>query len=332
MKVSIIVPIYNNAVYLKDCLTSLTSQTLKEIEIIAIDDASTDESYQVLKDIASKNSVIHIYQNEKNLGQGATRNIGLDLATGEYIGFVDSDDFVHPEMYQMMYEGAVKNNYPTVVTTGISFIDSTAKFEDKKDTFQRRNGFVQSLEKDPMLLFWESPSCCNKIFRKDKIQELRFLEDCMWEDIAFTYSMMIRADTILSFANPDYCYRRNIQRGVSSKGYAPNPHILDIFSVGDSIAEESKKENKFANLKEVIRMIQISGCLQRLKEMSFWNLEEEEKKEAMQSMYHMATEKYGPIEKLDQALLSGKVDLDLVAKLEKAEQDQNKIRRYASSR
>ena len=66
MKVSIIVPIYNNAVYLKDCLTSLTSQTLKEIEIIAIDDASTDESYQVLKDIASKNSVIHIYQNEKN--------------------------------------------------------------------------------------------------------------------------------------------------------------------------------------------------------------------------------------------------------------------------
>lgn len=168
-----------------------------------------------------------------------------------------------------------------------------------------------------MIIFWESPACWNKIFRKDKIKDLKFLTNCMWEDIAFTYSMMARSDTVLSFANPDYHYRRDITRGVSSKGYQVNDHILDIFRVEDELEKEAKKESNFEELKEVIRMIQVSGCIQRIKEISTWNISDDKKRELMQNIYNLTEEKYGPITSLDQALLSSKVDLDIITSLKK---------------
>lgn len=316
-EVSTIIPVYNNSKYLEDCFNSLVSQTLKDIEIIAIDDASTDNSYEILKSYQEKYPNIHVYKNETNKGQGATRNRGLELATGEYIGFVDSDDFIDPKMYETMYEGAKKNNYPDIITTGIAPTKQDEKFQNTTDNIQRREGCLQSIKRDPMIIFWESPACWNKIFRKDKIKDLKFLTNCMWEDIAFTYSMMAKSDTVLSFANPDYHYRRDITRGVSSKGYQVNDHILDIFRVEDELEKEAKKESNFEELKEVIRMIQVSGCIQRIKEISTWNISDDKKRELMQNIYNLTEEKYGPIASLDQALLSSKVDLDIITSLKK---------------
>ena len=97
MKVSIIVPVYNSERYLSDCLNSLVNQTLSEIEIIAIDDASTDHSLEILIDYAAKYPrKVKVYKNDQNKGQGASRNIGLSIANGEYVGFLDSDDYVAP--------------------------------------------------------------------------------------------------------------------------------------------------------------------------------------------------------------------------------------------
>ena len=103
-KVSIIVPVYNVEKYLRECLDSLVNQTLKEIEIICINDASPDNSLKILKEYKKKNpDLIQLIDLKKNLFQGGARNRGLDVAQGEYIAFVDSDDIPNLDFYLSMY-------------------------------------------------------------------------------------------------------------------------------------------------------------------------------------------------------------------------------------
>ena len=97
-KVSVIVPVYNTKKYLPKCLDSLIAQTLKDIEIICINDASTDGSLKILQEYALRDNRIKIIDFKQNKGAGAARNTGIDTATGEYIGFVESDDFVDEHM------------------------------------------------------------------------------------------------------------------------------------------------------------------------------------------------------------------------------------------
>ena len=105
-KLSIIVPVFNSGAYLKDCLDSLVSESLKDIEIICIDDASTDESLDILNGYAKKYPQIKVFPNKINMGQGYTRNIGIK-ASGTYVGFVDSDDYVSKTMYENMFNAAL---------------------------------------------------------------------------------------------------------------------------------------------------------------------------------------------------------------------------------
>ena len=102
-KVSVIIPIYNVETYLPQCLDSIINQTLKEIEIICVDDGSTDKSLDILKEYAKKDKRVAIIT-QKNLHAGVARNAGLSQAKGEYISFLDSDDFCEPEMFEKMYQ------------------------------------------------------------------------------------------------------------------------------------------------------------------------------------------------------------------------------------
>ena len=107
-KVSIIIPVYNVEQYLKECLESVLNQSLAEIEIICINDGSTDSSPQILRDYASKDKRIKVI-NKANSGYGHTMNVGLDMAIGKYIGFVESDDFVPANMYEILFQIAEEN-------------------------------------------------------------------------------------------------------------------------------------------------------------------------------------------------------------------------------
>lgn len=105
-KVSIIVPVYNKAQYLRECLNSLVNQTLKDIEIICIDDKSTDESLNILFEYKEKDERIKIITNDINKGVSASRNIGIKNASGEFIAFVDADDFVELDFYEKLYKAS----------------------------------------------------------------------------------------------------------------------------------------------------------------------------------------------------------------------------------
>ena len=110
MKISLIIPIYNTSKYLSQCLDSVLSQTLKEIEIICIDDGSTDNSIKILKNYANADSRIKIIT-QQNSGAGFARNNGIKNASGEYIAFLDSDDYyLDTDVLESLYENAKKNN------------------------------------------------------------------------------------------------------------------------------------------------------------------------------------------------------------------------------
>ena len=99
---SIIIPVYNSEKYLEECLNSVLNQTLKDIEIICVNDGSTDNSLKILENIAAQDLRVRII-NQENKGQGNARNAGLEAANGDYVGFVDSDDFISPDFYEKLY-------------------------------------------------------------------------------------------------------------------------------------------------------------------------------------------------------------------------------------
>ena len=118
IKVSVIVPVYNTEEYLEKCLNSLINQTLKEIEIICVNDGSTDNSGKILKQYAKRYPQVKVIE-QQNLKQGAARNNGVKTATGEYIGYVDSDDWVDLDYFEKLYNTAKKYDSDIALATNI---------------------------------------------------------------------------------------------------------------------------------------------------------------------------------------------------------------------
>ena len=113
-KISIIIPVYNTEKYLKRCLESVCNQTLKDIEIICINDASSDNSIAILKEFEKKDNRIKVINLDKNEGASVARNLGIEVSRGEYLGFIDSDDCVDPDFYEKLYSKAKSKNADVV--------------------------------------------------------------------------------------------------------------------------------------------------------------------------------------------------------------------------
>ncbi len=316
-KVSVIVPVYNSSEYLEDCLKSLLNQTLEDIEIIAVDDCSLDASLDILREYERNYpDKLIVKHNDKNIGQGATRNVGMKFASGEYIGFLDSDDYVSLKMYENMYEAAKNNDNPDVITTGLLFVKDNHYLMQNMDYMKRDTmGNICDVLSDSDPILNQTPSVCNKIFRKDFIVDKLFLEGVMWEDVAFSYSQMFNADKILFLNNNDYFYRKRSDSGVSSKGFIFNENVFDIFKVTDEIGNATMKSGRYELLKDNISFIQSVSCLQRVSEILNWDISLDDKRELCFKMKNLINQKYGNIESLNQDLLSSRIDPHTLAYL-----------------
>lgn len=169
---SVIVPVYNSAENLETCLSSLVNQTLKDIEIIVIDDVSTDNSKEIIERFANKYKNVKAYYNNSNLGVGHARNIGLKLATGNYIRFVDSDDYVNRTMYEYMLDDAIKEGFHDIVITGIRFVKNN-NYALVELSFATQKASHKINDKVNHI-YDISPSVCNKIFKRKLIGNYRF--------------------------------------------------------------------------------------------------------------------------------------------------------------
>lgn len=191
--ISIIIPVYNAEHFLERCLNSLLSQTYKNLEIIVVNDGSTDNSANIINQFAKKNDrIIPIHQN--NQGVSTARNLGLKKATGDYIGFVDADDEVLPEMYEILLKNALENN-AAISHCGFEVVtkDSTVKFHGKGDFLvQDKNQGVQEILSGIRV----EPSVWNKIYKKHLVENIEFPTDIkINEDLLFNINAFYAAET-----------------------------------------------------------------------------------------------------------------------------------------
>lgn len=245
VKVSVIIPVYNVEQYLGKCLDSLCKQTLKEIEIICIDDGSKDTSPKILDEYAERDSRIKVIH-QSNAGAGAARNRGIALASGEYIGFVDSDDIVYPTMYEELYRKACRCNADMVITgeietaTGdpICFPIENFKHESKILALDRFNA-VDYPEVIKNVFLW------NRIFRRKF-----WLESCLQvpegrrfaEDLLICTQTSVLAQYIGYVGGPLYWYRNERENSLS-----------------DTLAKSAKKLDYIIAVKESKEFLQESG-------------------------------------------------------------------------
>ena len=182
MKVSVIVPVYKVEQYISKCLDSLVNQTLEDMEIIVVNDGSPDNSEKIIKDYAKKYKNIK-YLKKENGGLSSARNFGLKHATGEYIGFVDSDDYVDKRMYQMMYEKAIEASADLVVC------DLNYVYEDKEEKAYSNIETDTTDIKSIMNNIY--PAAWNKLYKKELFDnEVYFKEGVWYEDVEFIYRLL----------------------------------------------------------------------------------------------------------------------------------------------
>ena len=184
-KVSVIVPVYNVEKYLDKCLNSLVNQTLKDIEIIVVNDGTKDNSQDIIDKYAKKYKNIIAIKKE-NGGLSTARNVGIEKATGEYIGFVDSDDYIEYDMYEKMYQKAKTNDYDVVVCN-LKYI-----YDDREvDAFSNINNDLLTKEEVKTCFLNIYPSVWNKIYKNELIKDnnILFKKGVWFEDVEFTYRL-----------------------------------------------------------------------------------------------------------------------------------------------
>ncbi len=218
MKLSIIIPVYNAEKYLRECLDSVLSQTVEDYELILINDGSTDASQAIIDEYVASVSQRIITRTVDNGGQGRARNIGIELAKGDYLGFVDSDDWIEPGMYEKLISAAERENADVVVCNILN------RYSDGREEYPKLWD-----DRRPQAA---AGSACNKLFRRDTVGNVRFPEGLWYEDFAFSAKIICGAKKIVHVAEPLYIYRIGHESTMNNENARKN---LDIIPVMDSL-------------------------------------------------------------------------------------------------
>lgn len=204
-KISIIVPVYNVEEYLPDCLDSLINQTFKDIEIICVNDGSPDDSIKILEKYQNKDSRIKIISQE-NRGLSGARNSGLKIASGEYISFVDSDDWLDLNFFEELYKACTEEDASIAVACMIRKRKLTQKYR----FFYKKRITATTLQ--DKLDLCSIPKCCyvcGKLFKRELIEKHTFEENRYFEDILWIPEIIKKANKITGVPNTNYFYRVN---------------------------------------------------------------------------------------------------------------------------
>ncbi|MCR5207204.1 MAG: glycosyltransferase [Eubacterium sp.] len=234
MKFSIIVPIFKVEKYLEQCIESIVNQTYKNIEIILVDDGSPDGCPLICDKWAAKDGRIRVIH-KKNGGLIAARKSGVEIATGDYICFVDGDDFIGETMYERVADSVQKYNPDCVITQFYyAFPDRNEKSEYNlsKEIYSRneieKEIFPTMLFKERFYRFGIYPCCWTKVFKADILKKHIFDVDDrirLGEDIAFTYPCLMECQSIAFVDKPLYYYRQNPESMTASY----DPRLPDIY-------------------------------------------------------------------------------------------------------
>ncbi|MBQ2870186.1 glycosyltransferase [bacterium] len=249
-KISIIIAAYNVEKYLPKCLDSVCLQTLKDIEIICINDGSKDKSLDILNEYAQKDSRIKVI-NQNNSGVATARNVGLANATGEYVQFIDGDDWVNLNLCEKVYNIA-ENNNSDIVMFNVAFYDNKKQQVTKGRFFTTTvwNNHVDEntahTYKDCKTIFYGNLSAANKLYRKSFLDalEVKFPENVRFEDHLFHLETIFSAEKVNILDEQLYYYRQNRKNSMMTT-LKTTKVVMDIFPIVDLVEEMLKRINKY---------------------------------------------------------------------------------------
>lgn len=247
--ISIIVPVYNVKNYLEECVNSLMNQTYKELEIILVDDGSTDNSGEICDVVAQTDSRIRVIHKE-NGGLSDARNIGIMAAKGEFIGFVDSDDWIEPTMYAELYEACNNND------ADISICSYYRDYIDKCVVGNRcKSGVYKRDEAIGLLLegIEIQDHAVTKLYRRELWRDVQFPVKKIYEDIRTIYKVILKSSTICVMEKPLYHYRQRsgsiVRNGFSVKRLELAVAVKELYD--DSVIAANPEWLKLLEVREL---------------------------------------------------------------------------------
>lgn len=261
-KVSVILPVYNVGKYLRQSLDSLLDQTLKEIEIICVDDGSTDDSYEILEEYKLKDSRIKVIHKE-NKGTGAARNDGLRLATGECIGFVDPDDWVKPNMFERLYSEIKEKNLDIAMCMPDGYDEKNAVnapfpyFVDANFEHIIDDRIFNWRDLSP----FQYPMCVwNKLYTKELFDKnnIDFAEGLDFEDHKVIFGTLLTAERMYFIREKLYVYRFNREGSVLTDN---NRRLIDHIKIFDIVENLMKETNTYNILRNDFLTYKIHNIL-----------------------------------------------------------------------
>ena len=262
--ISIIVPVYNVKDYLERCVSSILCQTYKNIEVILVDDGSTDGSGELAEEIAKRDKRVKVIR-KTNGGVSSARNVGIETATGEYVGFVDGDDYIDPDMYEFLYNLIAKNN-ADISCCGM------IKDEGKSVCVKRCSCETEVYESYEALRLLAKEkvfaiSACDKLFRSEIVKNIKFNKNLSYgEDFLFCFSVFESCKKI-AFCNKQ-CYHYYMREGSCvNSGFGKkqfdrlkvSEEIENNFKVEDKVLESLLKDRKIKSQIYLLRAIAGSG-------------------------------------------------------------------------
>lgn len=267
--ISVIIPVYNVEMYLNNCIDSVINQTYKNIEIILVDDGSTDDSANICDDYAKKDSRIKVIHKE-NGGLSDARNAGTKVSTGKYITFIDSDDYIEKDYVEYLYELLTKNK------TNMSIAAYTVISQEKKINIG--NGYTDKVLTTEECLermlceYGFTISSCAKLYNKDLFKNVEFPKGKLNEDNGTTYKLIMQCKEIAYGNKSVYNYYKRENSITTSKF---NLKKLDLIELTDKMCDEI--ENEYPNLKDSTDKKRIASRFSILRQMLVNKLNNEEK-------------------------------------------------------
>ncbi|MFR1301453.1 glycosyltransferase family 2 protein [Eubacterium callanderi] len=202
-KISIIIPVYNAELYLKTCIDSVINQTYQNLEIILINDGSIDQSLKICLEYAQKDERIIVIDLEKNSGQSNARNLGLEKSSGDYLGFVDSDDWIDLDMYGYLADLIKKTN------SDIAKIGNSKVYQEKisRNDKKERVSIYKNSQILKRFLLKDDYTLCNKLYKRFLFENIKFETGTIYEDMLPLYKIMNQCKKMVESNQIKYFYR-----------------------------------------------------------------------------------------------------------------------------